>query len=364
MASRRQPPFLTSLLLGLALCHGALAQSQSAPAPAADDAARSGPAAGVGRWFELQTAFFKARYHYRETSAGVVATDAIQHRETFQGRFKFDGAGNYSVTAQVSTGKTFTAGWDNFEYGTGRATTNVYLRHLFFTARPARGVELHVGGFDMLRGAATEITTYNNDAYMVGERLSVRRPNELFFDEISVTYGYLGDFNQPNLNKRYHRLKQSNYHQFLVGKKIGRRATVSADYSFYEGVETLRQAVKVSTKELRVLDAVTFENYQRVDVKPDYGFALHGEKTLRRRLTVTGGFTQIDPHYPSINADRFFQGRHLFFTTNFAINSELSVGTFYTHRVATDFAIPVKTRFELVMTCNLLKAMQKAGWFK
>src|SRR5205823_10201419 len=118
---------------------------------------------------------------------------------------------------------------------------------------------------------------------------------KLFFDEVSITYAYLGDLNTPNLNKRYHRLQQSNYHQFLVDKKIGKRAAVSADYTFESGRETLRQAVKLNLPELRVVETIRFENYQRTDVNPAYGFALYGEKTVSGGLVLGGGYARIDP---------------------------------------------------------------------
>jgi hypothetical protein len=75
-----------------------------------------------------------------------------------------------------------------------------------------------------LRGEATEITTYNNDGFLTGQRVIARRPRELFFDEIVYTAGFFGDITTPNLNRRYHRLKQGNYHQFIVSKNFGERA--------------------------------------------------------------------------------------------------------------------------------------------
>ena len=45
---------------------------------------------------------------------------------------------------------------------------------------------------DPARGQSTEITTYDNDAYVTAGRVSVRRPREVFFDDISVSVGYVG----------------------------------------------------------------------------------------------------------------------------------------------------------------------------
>jgi hypothetical protein len=54
----------------------------------------------------------------------------------------------------------------------------------------------------------------------------VRRPKQLFFDEVAVSYAYLGDLQQPSFTKRWRRLAESNYHQFMIGKKFGKRASV------------------------------------------------------------------------------------------------------------------------------------------
>lgn len=170
--------------------------------------------------------------------------------------------------------------------GTGEAATNLYLKQLYVSAQPFNGIEIQYGGLGVSRGESSEITSYDNDAFIMGERVSVRMPKRLFFDEIAVTYAYLGDVNTPNINKRYHRLKQSNYHQFLVSKKFGARTAISADYTFQSGVETLRQAVKLDLHEARLIDSFRFEDYERLDVHPAYGFTLTAEKRVTKRLTL------------------------------------------------------------------------------
>lgn len=315
------------------------------------------------RWFELQTATLSVRYRFVENSAGVTTNNQLQHNEAFKGRFKFDAKGNYSIYAGVFSGNNFTGSWNNTGWGTGDGFTNLYLKQLYFSAKPVKGLELQFGGLYVARGEGTEITTYDNDAYLMGERLILKRPKELFFDEISVTYAYLGDLNTPNINKRFHRLQQSNYHQFLVSKNLGKRATVSGDYSFQAGTETLRQAIKVKTKELRVIDSFRFENYQRMDVKRDYGFSVYGEKALHRRFTLGGGYAQIDPNYGGLNSDRFNKGKRLYLQSTLTLSPEFSISTFLQHGVANDFAISNRTRVDVIFSYNLLKTLQRTGIF-
>ena len=315
------------------------------------------------RWLDLQSATLNLRYRFVDTSAGVTTTNQLQHRESFRGRFKFDPQGNYSLNFGLFTGRRFTSGWDSTGWGNASGQTNLALKQLYFSAQPVKGVEVQYGGLYLVRGESTEITTYDEDGYIVGERVSLKRPDNLFFDEFSVTYAYLGDTNIPNLNKRYHRLKQSNYHQFLVRKKISERAAVSADYTFLSGAETLRQAVKVKAPELRVVDSVLFENYQRIDVKPDYGFALSVERTLAKKLTLGGGYAQIDPHYGGLNADRFNIGKRVFFSVSYQLSPEFTASTFVTTAVANGVALPQRTLLNVVFSYNLLKSLKRLGLF-
>ncbi len=318
----------------------------------------------LSRWFELQTATLSTRYRYIETSAGTTTFNHLQHNEAFKGRFKFDAAGNYSINAGLFSGSNFTGSWNNTGAGTGKPVTNLYLKQLYFSAKPIRGVEVQYGGLYILRGESTEITSYDNDGFIMGERVMLNRPKEFFFDEVSVTYAHFGDINKPDVTERLRRLGQSNYHQFLVSKKIGKRAVVSADYTFQSGAETLRQAVRVNTAELRVIDSLRFENYQRTDVKPDCGFAVTGEKTIFKRFNLTGGYADIDSNYGGLNSDRFNTGKRIYAIGTYSIRPEFSISTFATRAVGNKVAIANRNRFDLVFSYNLLKSLQRLGAFK
>lgn len=326
--------------------------------------------ASFSRWLDFSKIMLATRYIYVENTASAKTVNTVQHRQDLFGRFKFDAAGRYGLHFGVQSGRRFTAGWNETGVGGKRGNLNLYLKHLYLSAQPVKGLELQYGGFDFLRGAATEITTYNNDGFLSGQRVIVRRPRELFFDEIAYTAGYFGDLTTPNLNRRYHRLKQVNYHQFIVSKKFCERAQVSADYTFVSGADILRQAVKVNTPELHWLDSLRLELYERLDGnvegRADTGFALLGEKTLKQKWTLTGGYTQIDPRYGNVNADRVFQGKHLYGLLSYQLTPEIAVGVF-TSRILDEPrqpVLPVRVRSEVFIRYNLLKAMQRTGWVK
>ncbi|HYK89476.1 MAG TPA: hypothetical protein VE398_11945 [Acidobacteriota bacterium] len=328
--------------------------------PAAS-AGADGPGNENIRWFELQSATLYSRYRYVESSAGVTTANQMQHKESFRGRLKLDKRGRLTLNAGIFSGRQFIGSWNNSGWGTGDAQSNLAVKQLFLAAVPWKGLVLEYGGLYLQRGESSEITSYDDDGYIVGERISIKRPDRFFLDEISVTYAYLGDTTNPNLNKRFHRLKQSNYHQFLVAKKFGKRIGASLDYTLQDGSETLREAVKLSAPEMRVLDTVRFENYQRVDVRPDYGFALYGEKLLVRRLTLGGGYAQIDPNYGNLNADRFLTGKRIFLMVNFQIFPELAVAPYLTRGVGNRSPVAQRIRLDLVLNYNLLKSLQRTG---
>jgi hypothetical protein len=339
-----------------------IARSGSGPTPASQTA--SGPSGRLSRWFELETATLGTRYRFIENSSGVTGTNQLQSFVQFRGRFKFDRQGNYSINAGVFTGNGFVVGFNDTGIGTGTGTANLYLKQLYFSARPIRGVEAQYGGLYFNRGESTEITTYDNDGYLVGERILIQRPKQFFFDEISATYGFLGDLSTSNINKRWHGLKESNYHQFLVSKKIDERAAVSADYTFQSGIDTLRQALRVNTPEFKVFDFFRVEVYERVKTNPEAGLAAYAEKTLlKKKLTVGGGYADIDRFYGGLNADRFNIGRRVFVNSSYRLTPEFTLITFYTRGFANAFPISNQTRFELFFTYNLLKTLQKTGLF-
>jgi hypothetical protein len=319
----------------------------------------------VSRWLELSRFGFATRYMHVATSATITTVTQLQHRQDLAGRFKFDPQGKVSLNFWLNSGRRFTAGWNETAAGPRRGNVNVYLKHLFLSLQPLKGVEVQYGSFDFLRGQHTEITTYNNDGYLTGQRLILKRPKELFFDEVAVTCGYFGDLNLPGINKRYHRLKQSNYHQFLVGKTLGNRAVVSFDYTFVSGAKRWRQAVKLNTRALRIADSLRLENYQRVNVNRAYGFALLGEKAVTRKLNVIYGYTQIDRAYGNVNADKVFTGKHLYLQGSYALTPTLAFQLFHAHLLENpNVTLPVRTRTEVVLRYNLLKTLQEHGWFR
>ena len=352
---------------------GAAGTGSERPSPAQPAAKplppSSQPDAGafVKRWFELQNATLNLRYRYVDTSTGRVTTNQVQHRETLRGRLKFDARGRYALNFGLFTGVRLTSGWDNTGWGMNDAQKNLAFKALYFAAQPIAGIEAQVGGLYIVKGESTEFTTYDDDGYVTGERVSLRRPKQLFFDEISVTNGYFiggtGPANVP-VSKRFPHIDEPNYQHYLLDKRIGKRATVSADYTSEVGRHTLRQAININTGELRIVDSIIFENYQRTNSKPANGFAISFAKALTKQLSLNQfGYARIDPNYGPLNADRLNVGNRAFAMVTYIFAPQFTASFFITTAVGANGVLPQRTLSNTVFTYNALPALKRTGLF-
>jgi hypothetical protein len=332
------------------------------PRPQADAPKKQPPAPALKRWIDWQAGSVESRYRWIKNSAGEETSNSLQHKQAFKAGLKLDPEGKYSIQAMAGTGSSFVGSWDNLGPGIGEPAWTFNLRQLYVQAQPVKWLEASWGGQALNRGEHTEITSFDNDNYVMAGRVSVKRPDDLYFDEVSVSAGYLGDLNDPNVIKRFDRWDEHNYTQVLVGKKFGRIVALSADWTDINDVSTLRQAVKLTTKQwTRAIDAVRFENYQRVEGDEDYGFALSAEKAVHPKVVLAGGYADIDRDNGLLSGDRYFRGKRVFVEPKIQVLPELTLSFFYTEAFDNDFAIPNDHRFDIVVQYNVLKALQKAG---
>lgn len=322
--------------------------------------------AQLHRWFELKDATLNLRYRFIDTTAGATTTNQVQHRETLRGRVKFDKSANYTLNFGLLTGTRFTSGWDNTGWGHADGQKDLAFKALYLAAQPIRGVEAQYGGLYLIRGESTEITTYDEDGYVVGQRLTVRRPERLYLDELSATVAYLTpEPREIPISKRTKYLNDTpNYRHFLADKKFGRRAGVSLDYTYAAGTETWREGLNVKTPELRVVDAIIFENYQRTNHNADQGFAVTLLKSLHRKVSVTWGYASIDPLAGGLNADRFHVGNRAFAMLICTISPEFTASAFVTRAIGNDVPLPQRTLTNIIFTYNALPALRRTGLFQ
>jgi len=345
---------------------------------------------GFKRWVDLREMNFSERYRSVFDSNNAHEYNQGQQRSIVDGKFKFDRQGRYGIVFHASTGKYFNWAYADFmgggnakafqlSYAKADAIQKVamnayltptriaqqgasggwafYVRRLYLDIEPIHGVEMQYGSLDIDRGAASEITTYDYDGYIAGERLLIKRPDKFFFDEAAVTYAYLGDLYVPNFFARGERLAHSDYHQFLLRKEIKTRINASVDYTWQNASNTLREAVEARIPEVRVVDSVRFEAYERLNkisfsevtdfVEGAKGYAISAtKKNIRKRFSVEGGYAHIDPHQAvltqsessatlcmGVNGDSYGLGNRYFVRPSIKLKPYLDLTGYYTHEI-------------------------------
>jgi hypothetical protein len=331
------------------------------------DAAASVPAPAspvLGRWIDLQNATLNVRYRFVDTSEGIVTANQLQHRETLRARVKFDSRGRYALHFGVFTGVRFTSGWDNTRWGISPAQKNLAFKALYLAAQPIPGIDVEAGGLYIVKGESTELTTYDDDGYVMGERITIRRPHDTYFDEIAVTSAYFTrDPSTISVARRFRHIDEPNYRHMLVRKALGKRLGVSADYTAVDRSRTWRQAIRVDTRETAVFDSVVVEAYQRTRQQRARGFAVTTIKTLSAHVAINAGYASIDAYYGGLNADRFNIGNRAFAMATYTFSPQFLASAFVTTAVGRNERLPQRTLTNIVFTYNALPALRRTGLF-
>ncbi len=345
----------------------------------------------IDRWVDVTELSFSSRYRSEKVSDDIAYIGNGQERSIAAGLFKFDASARYALHFKVSSGETFNWAYSDFakdDYAkrSTAATSFAALplpvlekllavieagypvpvvpsrgwammpRQLFLSATPVNWVTADYGSLAIERGKGSEITTYDDDGYLTGERLRFNDPKHAYFNEIAITYAYEGDVLKPNFLDRTQHLKKSNYHQFLFAKDFSKRVIASTDYTFDKKTHTIREAAYVHLPESKAVDALRVELYQRVNsvyvgplpLSGGSGFALTAEKTVMGKVKLDGGYDQVDSHYGatvddvvmalggfSMNGDSYSTGKHFFAHANVKVTPFASLSGFYIHQTTT-----------------------------
>jgi hypothetical protein len=329
------------------------------PALAQSQPARDSPEPALRRWLLFETASVGTRYRVFENSDDVLTNNQLQFRVQIRPRFKFDEAGRYYVHANATSGSSFVSSWNNTGVGTGDPVGTVRVRHLFAGATPFEGVEALAGSLYVVRGESTEITTYDEDAYLMGLRLALTRPDKLWFDDVSLTNAHVGDTDETNAFGRFDGFEDLNYWHVLLQKRLSKLVAMSADFTEEAGARTIRGAVSWTPS----FGSFRLETYRRIRENEDGGLSASAERHLTSTFRATFGYTNIDEFYGELNSDRFFSGQRIFVMTAWAVAPWLNVTTYYTKAFGNDFFVPLDHRFDIAATYNVLDTMRRTGRF-
>ena len=383
----------------------------------------------TARWLELENFSHSERYRSAFLTGDQPGAPAQggyrlfgdgQQRSLIQGKIKLDKDARYTVNVRASSGRYFNwafadyigkgigthfgsplaldnlspAGVDNahhaycylgppcdvvgsVEYSYANVVSRgweFYVRELYVSATPVEAITVEFGSMGIERGYSSEITTFDDDGFIAGERVRIHDPRHLFFDEIGFTNAFFGDVTTPNLFRRGLKLDQSNYRQIFVDKKITPRVAASGEYTWQTGTDTLRGAVRVQVKEIKVADSVRVEAYSRLNdanlqskiYKGGSGFAVAADRNFGSKVSGDLGFDRVDQNYCvyadswaacafhlSLNGDSYTQGKRYFSHVSYKVNPSLTASGFYTHAIGHDIVNFNQQNFNFGLTLDL-----------
>ncbi len=314
----------------------------------------------LARWLDAEALNLSTRYNYIEAASDDTLQNRWQTQVQMRARFKFDEAGRYSVHAGLFTGNAFDSGWNSTGVGTGEFTAKLYLKQLFVAAEPWQGIELQYGSVYPVRGQSTEITTYDNDAYITAGRGTVRHPRELFFDDITLSVGYLGYLDTPFVFDRTGAFSKQNYWQVLASKEVVAGLTVSTDYSMIDDDGMLRQGARWRIDQ-PLIDTLAGEYGIRLrGGSHQTAFAFSGEKRIAR-VTVRAGYANVDPVFGELNGDPYRAGDRVFTSGSVALPLDLSVGWYAQKEISPPSSSNNALRVDVSLTWRVLNTLKRAG---
>jgi hypothetical protein len=341
----------------LAIAPAARAQSQSADVPQLEPAIR--------RWLDVQTLTIYSRYRFVENSKDVTTSDQLQYKDAIRARVNFDAEKRYSVTLGYFSGGSFTSSWNNL--GVGNDTTFVgsdhYLKQLYASATPVKGLELQYGGLFVNRGEGDEWLTYDDDGFLVGGRVSLRRPKMFYLDEITVTHGAIGPQSTPSLNDRWDLLGHSNYTQVLGVKRVRDLIAGSVEYDRQIGADIIRAAATLHFSARAPVSTIRYQQYWRLNQSSAAGFGLWAERPIAKGVRVQGGYVTVDQFYGGWNADRMQSGRRFFANATIPIYGPLAASFYATQALSATYAVPIHQRFDVVVSYDVLSSLRRLGLF-
>jgi len=307
-------------------------------------------------WFDIQEGTAAARYRYIETSDGLRTNNQLQDRIAFRASVKPPTTDVISLDVGAFSGGSLTSSWNNTGIGTGDRAFTLSVKQLYATVRPWTGVEVQVGSLYAVRGESTEITDYDNDVYLTGERVAVRMPRRLWLDGIVFTAAYIGDVSTPNVFRRLDRLSDVNLLQLLVYKSIANGVVASAEWSQPPEGDMLRAAIRLQPAQLHGL-RMRVEGGWRPDDDAS-SFAVTAEHAIGARTLVGGGYANVDQRLPPLNGDRYGEGRRVFVQGTVAVTKTLAASAFFTQSFSTPFRVVNARRFDAVLIFDVLGAIR------
>lgn len=252
------------------------------------------------------------RFNYMDRGPGQITDRDLQYRIRARLQLNLTGDGSTYLRLRAETGAGFANSFENTGIGRGEPRWSFYLKSLALGQKLGSHVELQTGGIEFDSGAGSEHTYASGDGSLVGHRVvwkgGVRK--------ISLTAGYVGDFEEPNVFSRFHPGKL-NYTQALVQQHFGEDAEASVEVDLIRKIWFTRQTFRLRNAWRPVVDDILVEAVTRASANPSFGWS----GTISRAFDRAGRWTgrAIYSHIPLPLYDK--QGERILFN-----RGEIDVG--------------------------------------
>ncbi|HTZ96956.1 MAG TPA: hypothetical protein VMB18_11195 [Terriglobales bacterium] len=229
------------------------------------------------------------QYRYADTAPSKIAQRDLMYKVSTVMRLSLIGEDRTYIQWRGESGRSFTSSYDYAGVGLHPGYWSFNMKSLFIGQKIGAHFEAQAGSLEYDRGAGTEATYADNDAWLEGYRLHFTSGGSKYIPDLSATVGYAGDFTQPNMFARFHRMEDENYMQFLADKHFGMNREVSAEMDSIQAIRYTREALHLQKLPLVVVDEMIAETMTRASDNPTFGWSGTLFKTLDRKGRVRLG---------------------------------------------------------------------------
>lgn len=225
------------------------------------------------RIVEMETS---TRFNYVDREGGGVIDRGIQYRLRIQPRLDLLGGGTTYLAARAETGKGFNNSWNETPADLYPGQTIFNVKSLGIYQKVGSHAKFSAGGLEFDHGEGNDETYVSHDGFMTGYRTVFTEIAPWMPQKISVTAGYVGDFDKANIFSRF-RMDRANYIQALAQQQLTPGLGGSTELDSIEGALYNRDALRY--QHAGPIDEVVAEVVVRGSDRSTFGWSseLHKE---------------------------------------------------------------------------------------
>jgi hypothetical protein len=215
-----------------------------------------------------------SQFRYMDSAPGNVTARDLYYKVSTRVQVNLRGDGSTYVQGRGESGRSFASSYEYAGAGLHQGYWSFNLKSFYLGQKIGQHLEAQVGGIEFDQGVGTEATYNDNDGWVEGYRLRYQgHSHNLLPEKINVTFGYVGDFLQPNVFARLHRMGDENYVQVLASRHLGKDRELSAEFDSLQSIRYSREAFRWQKLPVFLKPDLTLEALTRATDNPTFGWA-------------------------------------------------------------------------------------------